>query len=353
MNPAEFRPRPIRLLSVALFLALAPAASPNDKIPGDVNADGIVNAVDSRLIVDHLLERSPLQGEALERADADRDGRVRMADAMFVNIRTTQSDVTIQLPGGIPLTLVRVPGGVFHMGSPDTERSRYPDEGPLHTVSLMYNFYMCKYEITQAQWLAVTDNWPGLMPIPALGAGDNHPAYYVSWKDTQNFISKLNNHVASTSQGPATFRLPSEAEWERACRGGTITRFFFGDSLTVDDLSTDGPAGGLPGQRSDYMWFGGNNPVDGTKIVGSKLPNAYGLFDMNGNLWEWTRDWYHESYNDAPTNGTAWESPEGVFRVIRGGHWQYNARDCRSAIRHTNIPNARNFLVGFRLVRIQ
>jgi len=180
-------------------------------------------------------------------------------------------EVTVYLPGDVPLALIPIPTGSFQMGSPDTERSRSSYEGPVHTVNIAYDFYMGKTELTQRQWLAVMNSWPGTAPSSLYGLGDNYPAYYISWNDCQNFITALNTHVTDTGQGPATFRLPSEAEWEYACRAGTQTRFFFGDSLSVDDLSTDGPAGTLPGNRSDYMWFGANISPYGSKPVGTKL----------------------------------------------------------------------------------
>jgi formylglycine-generating enzyme required for sulfatase activity len=270
------------------------------------------------------------------------------------------NEITINLPGNVPLVLVRVPSGSFQMGSPDTERFHYSDEGPVHTVSIAYDFYMGKYELTQKQWLALMSSWPGTPPSTTYGLGDYYPAYSVSWNDAQNFITALNTHVTSTSQGPATFGLPSEAEWEYACRAGTQTRFFFGDSLSVDDGSTDGAAGTLPGDRSDYMWFafncsGDSNGAYGSKPVGTKLPNQFGLYDMSGNVWEWCQDWYHDSYTGAPSDGSAWESPSGSDRVCRGGYWGgsiYSTMSCRSAYRHDPLtPAHRSGSRGFRLSR--
>jgi formylglycine-generating enzyme required for sulfatase activity len=268
-------------------------------------------------------------------------------------------EITINLPGNVPLVLVRIPAGSFQMGSPDTERGHWDDEGPVHTVNIAYSFYMGKYELTQRQWLAVMNSWPGSAPNSTYGLGDNYPAYYVSWNDAQNFIAALNTHITTTGQGPATFRLPSEAEWEYACRAQTQTRFFFGDSLSVDDYDTDGPAGTLPGNRSDYMWFwfncqGNANGAYGSKPVGTKLPNQFGLYDMSGNVWEWCQDWYHGSYTGAPSDGSAWESPVDTYRVVRGGDWHYNAYDCRSAFRgYYGLPGHRFGYIGFRFVRTQ
>ena len=262
-------------------------------------------------------------------------------------------EITINLPGNVPLVLVQIPAGSFQMGSPDTERSRSSDEGPVHTVNIAYSFYMGKTELTQKQWLAVMGSWPGTAPSSSYGVGDNYPAYYISWNDCQNFITALNQHITNTGQGPATFRLPSEAEWEYACRAGTQTRFFFGDSLTVDDLATDGPAGTLPGNRSDYMWFGANNSPYGTKPVGTKLPNQFGLYDMSGNVWEWCQDYWHGDYTGAPLDGSAWVSPTSSYRVVRVGYWYNYAYNCRSADRAYSYPGTRGAFIGMRFVRTQ
>jgi len=265
------------------------------------------------------------------------------------------NEITINLPGNVPLVLVRVPAGNFQMGSPDTERSRWTDEGPVHTVTIAYAFYTGKYEVTQKQWQVLM----GTNPASGYGVGDNYPVYNVSWNDCQSFITALNTHITNTGQGPATFRLPSEAEWEYACRAGTQTRFFFGDSLSVDDYHTDGPAGTLPGNRSDYMWFGYNynTPTYGSKPVGTKLPNQFGLYDMSGNIDEWCQDWWHGNYTGAPNNGSAWEIPVGNCRVMRGGAWNQNhfALYCRSAFRHDLFGQSSIGCgdVGFRIVRTQ
>ena len=141
-------------------------------------------------------------------------------------------------------------------------------------------------------------------------------------------------------------RLPSEAEWEYACRAGTQTRFYFGDSLSVGDVCED------DGTRSQYMWYCGNKSPYGSKPVGGKLPNAFGLHDMSGNLWEWCEDDWHGSYTGAPSNGSAWiDAPRGSDRVVRGGFWYGSARYCRSANRGFHWPDDRNDYVGFRLVR--
>jgi len=267
-------------------------------------------------------------------------------------------EITVHLPGNVSLVLVRIPAGSFQMGSPDTERGHNSTEVPLHTVNIAYDFYMGKYELTQRQWLALMGSWPGPAPSTTYGLGDNYPAYYVSWNDAQNFISALNTRVTSTGQGPATFRLPSESEWEYTCRAGTQTRFFFGDSLGADDYGTDAPTGTLPGNRSDYMWYGynSNTPTLGTKQVGTKFPNQFGPYDMSGNVFEWCQDWWHTDYTGAPTNGSTWEVQQSgyPYRVLRGGAWNNGALNCRSAYRgFVGTPGARGNNNGFRLVRTE
>ncbi|MFH0793382.1 MAG: SUMF1/EgtB/PvdO family nonheme iron enzyme, partial [bacterium] len=235
----------------------------------------------AELVKDHILGLSVLTSDSLLRADANQNDKIDVGDLVYVFNNLSPQTRTIYLPGNVPLELVRIPSGSFQMGSPDTERSRYSDEGPVHTVTINYSFYMGRTEVTQCQWLAVMGSWPDptYYPRNPYGVGDNYPAYHISWNDAQNFITALGNHIASSGQGPLTVRLPSEAEWEYACRGGTQTRFFFGDSLSVGDLCED------DGIRSQYMWYCGNDTPYGTKEVATKLPNQFGLYDMSGNVW--------------------------------------------------------------------
>lgn len=268
--------------------------------------------------------------------------------------------IEIMLPGleagTRPMRFVLIPAGAFIMGSPDSERGRWQDEGPAHEVSIENPFYLAETEVTQAQWLAVMGQWPGPSPDTVYGKGSGHPAYYVSWNDINGpdgFIDRLN------AMGVGIFRLPTEAEWEYACRGGTQSRFFFGDSLECDDEEENCATGHLPGNRSDYMWFewsdGKNGFPCGSKPVASLLPNQYGLYDMSGNVYEWCQDWYHFSYSGAPLDGSAWTDPfESIDHVVRGGHWGEwaQARYCRSAYRGHDWPDNRNINIGFRLVLV-
>ncbi|HUW61962.1 MAG TPA: SUMF1/EgtB/PvdO family nonheme iron enzyme [Candidatus Bathyarchaeia archaeon] len=265
------------------------------------------------------------------------------------------TEETIMLPGGVPLVMVWIPAGSFLMGRYPGEQDSYSYEDPQHSVTLSSGFWMGKYEVTQQQWIAVQSTWPGTAPSASYGLGNTYPAYYISWDDTKNFITTLNAYIISSGQGPLTVRLPSEAEWEYACRAGTATRFYFGDSLGCAADCTDCAAGVLPGNRSDYMWYCGNNSPNGSKPVGGKTPNAFGLFDMSGNLWEWCEDDWHSTYTGAPADGSAWiDSPtRASYRMFRGGYWFYNARYCRSADRYSYAPGIRFNRIGFRVAAVR
>ncbi len=223
---------------------------------------------------------------------------------------------------GQSITMCWIPPGSFDMGSPEGEQDRYSDEGPVHRVRFAEGFWMSKHEITQGQWEAVM----GDNPAHGRGVGDDYPVYYVSWDDIQEFESALEN----------TFRLPSEAEWEYACRAGTTTRFYWGDDRDYEAID-------------DYAVYR-DNDLDGTANVGTKRPNAWGLYDMSGNVWEWCEDVWHDNYNGAPENGDAWvDGGDQRRRVLRGGSWISRPDNCRSAFRYYSNPGYRYYGIGFRL----
>ena len=240
-----------------------------------------------------------------------------------------EHEITINLPSlpnlAGPLEMVLIDPGTFTMGSPSSERGRDSDETQ-HQVTITQAFYLGKYMVTQAQWESVM----GSNPATGSGVGNNYPVYTVSWNDCQIFIENLNG------MGLGTFRLPTEAEWEYACRARTQTRFYWGDDLNDSEIV-------------DYAWYGGNNSPSGTKEVGQKQSNAFGLFDMSGNVYEWCSDWYG-SYPSGPQVDPQGPST-GSDRVGRGGRWTYYAQHCRSAYRHGVSPNHRGNIIGFRLVR--
>ncbi|MCG3145008.1 MAG: Hercynine oxygenase [Gammaproteobacteria bacterium] len=252
------------------------------------------------------------------------------------------------LPAGArPLRLVLIPAGSFHMGSPDTERGRNPfedkNEGPVHAVTITNPFYIGETEVTQAQWKAVMNtNFPSGSDV-----GPDYPVFDVSWNEitqANGFLEKLD---AQTSYNG--FRLPTEAEWEYACRAETTTRFSFGDNLSCDDSC------GTCVLADQYMWWCGNNTPNavGTKTVHGRLHNAFGLYDMHGNVWEWCQDWYQSDFYSQPgatapdplcTNSTS------GFRAARGGYWGSYAGVCRSATRGFAVSSHRSHQVGVRVV---
>jgi formylglycine-generating enzyme required for sulfatase activity len=168
---------------------------------------------------------------------------------------------------------------------------------------------------------------------PSNFTGDpNRPVENVSWNDCQEFITRINDFDLSY-----TYRLPSEAEWEYACRAGTTTRYYWGNDPNSTEID-------------QYAWYTDNSNST-THPVGQKLPNAWGLYDMSGNVREWSEDWYHESYSGATTDGSAWVSPSGSFRVIRGGGWRSGAGYCRSAFRGRLRSDGGYSFLGFCLAR--
>jgi formylglycine-generating enzyme required for sulfatase activity len=223
-------------------------------------------------------------------------------------------------------TFALISAGTFMMGSPTDETGRVSDEGPQHRVTISRPFYMQVTETTQGQWQKIM----GRNPSNFSNCGDNCPVEAVSWNDVQDFIGRLNRQ-----EGTDRYRLPTEAEWEYAARAGTTTRFYTGNG--EEDLSRAG-------------WYGDNSGSK-THPVGQKTPNAWGLYDMHGNVSEWVQDWK----GDYPAGSvTDPEGPSsGSYRVDRGGSWFYDARYCRSAFRDYRIPDDRgNVLVGFRLIRM-
>ena len=240
----------------------------------------------------------------------------------------------ITLAKGVTLEMVYIAGGAFQMGSPDGVGSS--DEHPRHAVTLA-PFYMAKTPITQAQWQAVMGG------NPSNWKDANRPVEQVSWNDCQEFVKKLNANppqsplIQGGSQGGWVFRLPTEAEWEYACRAGSQTAYCFGDN-----------ADGL----GEYAWFDGNAGSQ-THPVGKKSPNAFGLYDMHGNVWEWCQDVWHGNYDDAPSDGSAWEQGgDASRRLLRGVSWGSNTARCRSAHRGNDYPDIRYDNFGVRVLAV-
>ncbi len=226
---------------------------------------------------------------------------------------------------------VLIPAGSFMMGSPTSEPKRDDDERQ-HRVTISKPFYMQTTEVTQGQWQAVM----GSNPSHFSSCGDDCPVEQVSWNDAQEFIRRLN-----AKEGTNQYRLPTEAEWEYACRAGTTTPFAFGSCLSTNQANYDGNYP-LPGcNKGAYR--------GSTVSAGSFAPNSWGLHDMHGNVWEWCRDRYGDYPSGSVTDPAGPSS--GSFRVNRGGSWFFNARDCRSAYRSRSDPGGRSFDLGFRLAR--
>jgi len=216
------------------------------------------------------------------------------------------------------------------MGSPDNEPLRGFDEGPQHDVTVP-SFYIGKYEVTQAQWRAV------MLGNPSNFKGDNLPVESVSWNDAKKFCHRLSQMTGKE------YRLPTEAEWEYAARAGTTSPFAFGYTLSSEQANFDGnhPYGNFPAGINRNK----------TTPVGSFEPNAFNLHDMHGNVWEWCEDVYHDNYNGAPTDGSAWLSGgDSSVRVLRGGSWRLAGMSCRSAVRVRFPPGVRSLIIGFRVV---
>lgn len=314
-----------------------------------------------------LILSHPVLAETLP-GDGNGDGRVDSADQLILlnnwqkEVDLNAPVVTFDLPAPT-IPLVRIPAGSFMMGSPETERGRDLDEGPLHQVTIDYDFYLGQTEVTQTQWRAVIGQFPNnQQDIPEAPIG------YVTWDAAQEFLAALNAMV-----GKGTFRLPTEAEWEYACRAGTTGRFYFGDSLgCADDCSNcdaqdfvigPGKTIGIPStpngpdlkgfsflrKRSDYMWYCGNA---GFYLGPARqlIPNSFGLYGMAGNVSEWCQDFYHASYISAPTDGSAWLEGTGPDRVLRGGNFRDEAGACRSASRVPGITEGYyDYVYGMRV----
>lgn len=229
----------------------------------------------------------------------------------------------------LPNQFVRIQPGTFMMGSPASEPER-SDNKKQHKVTLTKAFYMQKTEVTQAQWQAVT----GENPSNFKNCGGNCPVEQVSWDDVQNFIKKLNQITGKN------YRLPTEAEWEYACRAGTTTPFSFGKCLSTDQANYDGDCPLKGCSKGKYR--------EKTVPVASFSPNDWGLYDMHGNVYEWCQDWFGNYPSGSVTDPGCFSS--GSNRVIRSGGWANCAGGCRSASRHSHSPCNLYSNLGFRLV---
>jgi formylglycine-generating enzyme required for sulfatase activity len=227
----------------------------------------------------------------------------------------------------IGMEFVWIRDGIFTMGSPDSAKDDLAEEKPAHQVTISKPFYIGKYPVTQAQWQEITKE------NPSKYQGDpNQPVEQVSWDDVQAFIHKINEREKTRS-----YRLPTEAEWEYACRAGTKTRYSFGDDV---------------GQLDDHAWYSRNSGGE-THPVGQRKPNAWGLYDMHGNVWEWVQDWYDKYPSGAVTDSTGRIRPlGGTDHVVRGGGWNNIPQFVRAAVRLGYRPGGRDSSLGFRCCHV-
>jgi len=250
--------------------------------------------------------------------------------------------LVVDLGGGVKMEMVLVPAGSFIMGDDKSEPSPESTEHeirlaelekPAHSVNITKPFYLGKYQVTQEQWEAVmtqkkqtrSDYWN-----PSKFEGAKNPRECITWDNCQEFLGEL----AKISAQRGSFALPTEAQWEYACRAGSTTQYCFGDDET---------------RLGDYAWYDANS--DGkTHPVGQKKPNAFGLYDMHGNVWEWCEDWLDVYEAKAVTNPTG--PTTGAARVARGGGWCRSAHLCHSALRYYFMPSYGSSLLGLRVCLI-
>jgi len=286
-------------------------------------------------------EEEANRGPALIQISAHRGELVRVGNEWQQNTeQITVSGYEQELAKGIAITMLQIPAGSFQMGSPATEAERGSDEDPQHRVQLQ-SFFLGQTPVTQAQWKEVA-SWPQvdlkLNPDPARFKGTNRPLEQVSWEEAMEFCCRLSQRTK------LAYTLPSESQWEYACRAGTTSPFAFGDTLMPDLANYDGNYAYGSGPKGQYRRK--------TTEVRSFPANAWGLQDMHGNVWEWCLDHWHDDYLGAPSDGSAWvNGGDPTMRLLRGGSWLNDPRYCRSAVRSGWHLGNRNGLVGFRLCR--
>ncbi|MEM1293332.1 MAG: SUMF1/EgtB/PvdO family nonheme iron enzyme [Cyanobacteria bacterium P01_H01_bin.162] len=265
------------------------------------------------------------------------------AQGKIVQRQPAQAEYRVEdLGGGIQLELVKIPSGRFQMGAPQSEDTSRDMERPQHWVTVP-EFWMGKFPVTQAQYQAVM----GKNPSHFTNDGANRPVEQVTWNDAVAFCQALSQRA-----GPA-YRLPSEAEWEYACRAGTTTPFHFGPTMTTDLANYRGTDCINEGKTNPGNFGHGPMVIDRehTTVVGQFSPNAFGLYDLHGNVTEWCQDVWHGSYAGAPADGAAWlAGGDQDQRILRGGSWLDNPEFCRSAYRFKYAPGGRVSVIGFRVV---
>lgn len=242
----------------------------------------------------------------------------------IANAQNVQAEIMLKTFHNIPF--IKIAAGCFEMGGDRDAKETPSVELPKHKVCITKDFYLGETEVTQTQWAAVMGTNPSKFNVGV------HPVERVTWDDTQAFIKRLNERA-----GGIVYRLPTEAEWEYAARAGSNSQYSFGNSDSA-----------LP----QYAWYGNEGYGGRTSPVRYKKPNAWGLYDMHGNVWEWVQDWYGDTYYaNSPERDP--QGPEtGKYRVFRGGSWVAKSANLRSSIRFSGPPDSRSRDIGFRLVRI-
>jgi formylglycine-generating enzyme required for sulfatase activity len=266
------------------------------------------------------VKEEPKRKDQEERKRKETDQKER-ASKEQIELKIKPPTPPQKITNSIGMEFARIPAGSFTMGS----NKGNTDERTPHGIKFPQAFYLQTTLVTQGHWQKVM----GRNPSRFEQCGEDCPVENVSWEDAKRFIEKLNQ-----LENTQAYRLPTEAEWEYACRAGSKTKFFFGDDSKMLD---------------EFAWYDSNSKRK-THPVGKKKPNAWGLYDMYGNVWEWVEDDWHGSYDGAPNDGSAWvDKPRGSLRVLRGGSWGLNSQDCRSAARRSYCPVYRDSIIGFRL----
>jgi formylglycine-generating enzyme required for sulfatase activity len=281
-------------------------------------------------------ERSLLKIRVNELEDVERKKQQK-----FMNLEEIKDLALEDLANDTQLEMMLIPGGTFIMGSLPEELEHQENESPQHSVTVQ-PFFMGKYQVTQAQWRFVAQLPQvnrDLEQDPSRFKGDNRPVEQVSWEDAVEFCDRLSQYTGRT------YRLPSEAEWEYACRAGTTTPFHFGETITTDLANYDGNSTYGDGVEGVYR-------KETTEVGSFGVANNFGLYDMHGNVWEWCQDNWHSNYEGAPTDGNAWlDNEESSDRkLLRGGSWDTYPVGCRSACRAYNYLDGSDGSIGFRVV---
>jgi len=263
---------------------------------------------------------------------ADKAKEYQKAAAEFCGVPVEKS---VDIAEGVTMNFVLIPAGTFFMGSPTTESQRDRNEGPAHDITISKPYYLGKFEVTQKQWngfFAGTVFARKEFKFP----GDNMPADSISGFEAEKFLMDLSSRLSMK------FRLPTEAEWEHACRAGTQTPFYTGDTISTSQANYDGSKTYASGAKGLQL----KQTVD----IGMYPPNPFGLHDMHGNVWEWCMDWFDADYYKESPGTDPTGPPTGGSRVIRGGCWQSHPTKCRSAERDAYNPSKSNDTIGFRVL---